>query len=186
MVRVWQLFTLLAALLQGACSYKPEDPGQCKLVCSGAVIAGNDEAGDGLQVMKILSKGVTPAVECPTAMASMPVGTYRSIWVVGEALLNQEGKEVGFRPTPSISVEPLIVGARAVVENGEKDPAYQGVVTPRSNWCSDACGVVSLDTVPLCPGAGSSTEYSVQIHSGALFSDKAIYGLSTKEAEKAN
>lgn len=178
--------SFIALCFQAACSYQPDDPGQCKLVCSNAVIAGNDEKGDGLQVMKILNKGALPATTCEAAAAGMAVGTYRSVFVVGEALLDQTGKEVGFRPTPYISIEPLLVGGRANVQNGETNPAYQGIMTPRSNWCSDSCGVVSLDTVPTCPPPGMNTEYSVKVHSGALFSEPANYSISTKDLEAAN
>lgn len=174
-----RLAALSLVLFSPACSYQPEDAGQCKLTCGSAIIGGND------LTMSITVKNETPTVACAATAAGMPTGGYRSMFLIGESIKDQAGQEVAVRPVPNISIEPIIIGQRATIENGETDPAYQGIRTPRSNWCSDACGVVSLESVPLCPPPGISTEYSVQVHSGALFSEPAVYEISTEEPDDA-
>lgn len=160
-----------------ACSYQPEDPGQCKLVCGSAIIAGNDP-----QFSIELKTGLV-ATECGTAMAGNAVGPYRTEFLIGEAIKDQNGANAGIRPVPNLSIEPIVVGNRPTVNNeNDADSRYKGLLTLRDNWCSDACGVVTLDTVGLCPGPGASDELSIQIHSGALFSNPAVYKIATKAA----
>lgn len=170
--RLLPLFFLLLTL--NACAYEPEDPGQCKLTCESAIIGAND-----LQ-MSIKVKSEIPAVTCQIANAGQPVGGMRASFLIGESIKDQNGNEIAVRPVPNISVEPIIVGVTANIGNGETNPAHQSVVTPRANWCSDACGVVAMEFVPLCPGPASTTDAILQLHSGALFSDPATFKISTE------
>lgn len=176
MVAIWKklLPVLAACVALNACAYDPEDPGQCKLTCSSAIIGSND-----LQ-MSIKVKSTVPEVACALASAGQPISGMRASFLVGESILDQEGKEIAVRPVPSISMEPIIVGLTGSANNGETDPAYRSVVTPRANWCSDACGVVAMEFIPLCPGPGSTTEAILQVHSGALYSEPATFSISTE------
>ncbi len=161
-----------------ACSYQPEEPGQCRLICGGAIIGGNNPE------FSIVLKTAVIQTECGTTLAGSPVGPYRTEFLIGEAIKDQNGNSAGVRPVPNISIEPIIVGSRPTVSNeNDADSRYKGLLTLKDNWCSDACGVVTLDTVGLCPGAGASDQLSIQIHSGALFSDPANFQITTKAPE---
>jgi len=159
-----------------ACSYQPEDPGQCKLICGSAIIGGNNPE------FSIVLKTAKITTECGATAAGSPSGPYRAEFLIGEAIKDQNGADAGVRPVPNISVEPIIVGNRPTVNNeNDTDSRYKGLLTLKDNWCSDACGVVTMDTVGLCPAVGGSDELSIQVHSGALFSDPASFPISTKE-----
>lgn len=169
--------SILAMTSITACSYQPEDPGQCKLVCGSAIIGATE--------FKIQRKTDVVATECGVAAAGSPVGPYRTQFMVGDPILDQGGQEIGIRPVPNISIEPIIVGSRPTVNNeNDNDSRYKGLLTLKDAWCSDACGVVTLDTVGLCPGPGASDQLSIQIHSGSLYSESAIFSITTQEEEK--
>lgn len=180
MMRLWTSILLLPSLFLISCAYQPEDAGQCKLVCGSAIIGANDPS------MSIKLKSAVPETTCTAAAAGQPITNgYRTSFLIGESILDQSGEEVAVRPVPNISVEPVIIGGVATIEGGDPDPKYAGIKTPRSNWCSDACGVVSIDFVPLCPGLGLKTEVTVQLHSGALFSEPAAFPISTEDPAAA-
>ena len=94
-------------------------------------------------------------------------------------------------PVPTVSMEPVISGIMSdnpehnpnvVIENGVFTPArYKGIVTPQENWCSDACGVVTMEVFADCPEVGETTEVKAQVHTGALFSDEATVQVTTQE-----
>ncbi len=169
----------LATLLLGACSYQPEDAGQCALVCGNSIITGND------QPVSISLKTPIVQTECATALAGTAVGPFRTGFLVGEAILDQSGNPAGVRPVPNISIEPLLIGNRPIVNNeNDADTRYRGLLTLKQNWCSDSCGVVMLDTIGQCPGVSGSDELTIQIHSGALFSDPASFPITTKAPDQ--
>lgn len=176
---IHSILLLSVSLSLVACSYQPEDEGQCKLICGGAIIGGNDNPNS------IALK--TPVVEtvCGVSAAGGPSGPYRTGFLIGETITDQTGAATSVRPIPNISIEPLIVGNRANANNeNDTDSRYQGLLTLRDNWCSDSCGVVMLDTMSLCPGIGGKSELSIQIHSGALFSDPAKFPIETPKPEE--
>jgi hypothetical protein len=173
------ILLLAAAFSLVSCSYQPEQAGLCKLVCGGSIIGANDSV--------VSMELMTPVVStvCGVSAAGSASGPYRTAFLIGEAVLDQNGESTSTRPMPNISIEPLIIGNRANANNeNDADSRYQGIVTAKDNWCSDSCGVAILDTMSLCPPPGGSSELSVQIHSGAKFSDPAKFPISTKEPEK--
>ncbi|RYZ65516.1 MAG: hypothetical protein EOP09_14130 [Proteobacteria bacterium] len=164
-----------------ACSYTPEDPGQCKLQCSKAIIVGNEP------VVTMKLKSAVPATMCgPKNLESEEARRVplRADFLVGESILDQAGEEISVRPIPNISVEPVIIGATAPGINSETSPNYQGIQTPRNNWCSDACGVVSISVVGRCPEIDNASDVTVQLHSGAVYSDPATFSIETKDPEE--
>ena len=175
-MRIICLSTLFVVL--PACSYDPEDPGQWKLVCGSSIIAGNDS------VMSIKVMSLAVDTECATTAAGQAVGPFKAAFLIGENILDEKGAVIGVRPVPNISIEPLLIGNRPPLNNeNDADTRYRGLLTLKDNWCSDACGLVTLDAASVCPGIDTSNNLSVQIHSGALFSDAAIFPIKTKAAE---
>ena len=170
------VMSFLSLAMAAACSYQPEDPGQCKLVCGSAIIGGNNP-----EFSIALKTGVVKT-ECGATAAGSAVGPYRTEFLIGESIKDQNNAAAGVRPVPNISIEPIIVGNRPTVNNeNDTDSRYKGLLTLRDNWCLDACGVVTLDTVGQCPGVGASDQLSIQLHSGALFSEPALFNIETKE-----
>ncbi len=177
---VLKILLALSVFALASCSYTPEDPGQCKLQCSKAIIVGNEP------VFSMKLKSAIPATMCgPKNLDAeesrrVPI---RADFLIGESILDQTGQEIAVRPVPNISVEPVIIGAVAPGINAETSPNYQGIQTPRNNWCSDACGVVSLSVVGRCPEIDTTSDVTVQLHSGALYSEPATFSISTKDPE---
>ncbi len=179
------LINLLLVLGLGACSYEPEDPGLCKLNCSKAIIGGNDRP------MKFELKTTTQDITCAAQAAgealSEPLLTHFLVYESYNDGLEDGGK----RPVPSLSIDPIVNGLRSelpehnpnVVINGDTfTPArYKGIVTPKSNWCSDSCGIVTLEVFPRCPPPGTTSEVGIQIHTGALYSNEAVFSISTED-----
>ncbi len=178
----WIATTLLFNLT--ACSYKPEDPGLCKLNCSNAIIAGNDTP------MSLTLQTSTQSIACPAGAAGQPLTDPLFMQFLVAEAFNNGGDVAGQRPVPFISVEPIVNGLRSdlpkdnpnVEINGDVfTPArYKGILTPKDNWCSDSCGIITVEVAAACPPAGSSSDLSVQLHSGALYSvDPAVFTIST-------
>ncbi len=174
----------LIAVVSTQCSVKPEDPGLCKLNCSQAIIGGNDLP------LSIKMKTQPVSYTCPTTSAGQPLGDPLFVQFVIAEAYDSGGGNTSDRPVPNISIEPLINGARSdrpadnpnVEINGDVfTPArYKGIITPKDNWCSDACGVVTLEVAAVCPPAGEQGEVGIQVHTGALYSDLATFGLQTQ------
>ncbi len=168
-----------------ACSYQPEDPGQCKLTCSSAIIGGSDATGD-QAIFQFELKTVPPAYTCAAGSVGQAIQGARAGFVLYENLFAQDGTSIiSKRPVPNISIEPMVNGAMADIDNGETNPAYRGIRTPRSNWCTDACGVATMEIVPVCPPQGMTSENTLQLHSGSLFSESAKFPVSTEEPDTA-
>ena len=191
-ISVWGVF-----LLMYACGVKPENPGQCNLSCANSVIGGADASYE----IKLASKA--PSFECATGLtqATEFLGPVNVKFVVWDKYKKSSGEET-LMPVPSISFNPLINGAlvasRSNGENVTKYAAgdalpdgtthdtpmyypyqYVGIVTPKSNWCSDSCGVISIEVWPYCPVAGASNNLSVQVATGGKFSDTAEIAITT-------
>ncbi len=177
---VWTLSMMNLVL---GCSYKPEDPGLCKLNCSSAIIGSNDVP------LSLKLQSATNSVTCSAAAAGQVISDpFFAQFLVAEAF-DAGGDTPGQRPVPFISVEPIVNGLRSdlpehnvnVDINGNIfTPArYKGIITPKDNWCSDTCGVVTIEIAAVCPPAGSSSEISIQMHSGALYSDIATFTTTT-------
>ncbi|MBC7660510.1 MAG: hypothetical protein H7249_12500 [Chitinophagaceae bacterium] len=171
------LFSLIALVLSvaTACSVQPEAAGQCKLICGGSIVGSNDT------VMSISVKSQPVDTECAPSQATKTVGPYTAMFLVGEQISDEKGNKIGVRPVPNISIDPRLIGNRPALMNENDSPGtYRGLATLKNNWCSDACGVVTLEAYATCPEVGSSDSLSIQVHSGALFSESAIFPITTK------
>jgi len=88
----------------------------------------------------------------------------------------------GWVPVSNIGFEPLLVaGLAEAVPSADGDPLdpsqtldqYKGVLTRLEQWCTDSCGVGSIDVQPSCKSADTNTVvYSIV--SGGLEEDVTI------------
>lgn len=171
---------LSLSLVLGGCAFKPEDAGLCKLNCSNAIISGNDAQ------MTFVPKSVPSSITCAAASAGQVISDpIFAQFLIAEAFDNGTDTP-GQRPVPSISVEPIVNGLRSDLPqdnpNVEADGSaarYRGIITPKNNWCSDTCGVVTLEVAAVCPPAGSQSDVTIQFHSGALYSDPLTFPTAT-------
>ena len=171
-----------------ATSTIPADAGLCSLNCGDAII-GPVEAQ-----IKIMN-GESGAINCSAAAANTPLSDpFTYYWLLSEELPGRDDPQASrTAPIPSVSVEPVISGAMSELPahnpNVEIDgttftPArYKGIITPKSNWCSDACGVITIEVFSVCPPQGEENTVTAQVHTGALFSDTVTTSVSTEDEE---
>ena len=152
-----RILLLVISICLSTCSTKPSDPGLCPLSCGSAAI-GPIEANMELMAQ---SSGVT----CDASQAGQPLSNPLTFYFRVAETIESNGVE-SILPKPSVSIEPIVNGAMSgatadnpnvTIENGVYTPArYKGILTPKDNWCSDSCGVVTMEVVPICPPAGES------------------------------
>ncbi len=166
----------LAAGISG-CSAEPDGAGGlCEISCADAKI--------GSSQFKI--KKVTPDVNLTclggfTGTRSIGGPILVQFMVIKEADLGTgNGSKAREIPVRNISIEPLIRGVMDEAATADEFKSgstivpyrYAGVKTPSAEWCSDSCGVVSLEVQPVCI-EGATNNVTVSIHSGGLFPDDA-------------
>lgn len=156
-------FTALFALsVAASCAKKPDDPGQCKLSCDQAIIASNDVA------FAIRATATNLTLQCTT-----PGNFNRPIDATFLVSQDTGTPEAPRRtPVPFASVNPIVYGDLAPVGDPNPEANYQGILTPKSDWCSDSCGVVTMQLLPVCPPTGVSAQVVVALGSGPLQSDQ--------------
>lgn len=195
------LAILMAALSVTTCSVSPEEtPGLCSLSCGSAKITAADPN------FKILSNTSDLSYTCSASQANQALNPSLIYFTIVQAIspLQNNGDNAGGdgategssgeaynQPVPSASIEPIVNGLLSDEESdnvnsplvdGVRVPIrYQGISTPSSDWCSDSCGVVGVEVAFRCPAVGESAENTVQIHSGALFSETVKISVSTQE-----
>lgn len=160
-----------------ACGASPEgDPGQCPLKCSGSKI------GDALN-MKVTPINVPEAYTCVGA-GGVPferpvVLTFRVTNTVPAAPYDGSLNTTKDLPVGGLSFLAQTSGgvfyaAGTSTENGSlvddkwQPPEYTGIATPKKEWCTDACGILTVQVWPVCPPAGTKLNGTVNIRSGAL------------------
>ncbi len=185
---------LLIGLMAAQCSYESAEPGLCKLNCSKSIITGSDS------VFAIKKKSLDQTVTCAADAAGQDLAEpFVAQFVIGEAFPGlPKGTETPqeFRPVPYISFEPIVNGLRS--EDPARSPnvtqvgnvftpaRYKGIVTPKDNWCTDTCGVATVEVFGRCPGQGAESAVTIQIHSGSLYNDQentAIFTVNTLEPD---
>ena len=59
---------------------------------------------------------------------------------------------------------------------------YAGVVTPKSEWCSDSCGIMSVDIWPVCVKGGLN-KVNLSVRSGGVFSNSVSIEITNESAD---
>jgi len=171
-----------------ACSATVDDefPGVCELKCEGSSIASSNDMRmkpafnlENITCIGNLAQGAVTELSGPvtiTMIAEKPRNLkYKSPFETGE-----ETPGANWQAAGGLSFEPIIsgimAGARTSPENATVTGdivspfKYAGIVTPKSEWCTDTCGIATIEVWPSCVG-GVTVPTTIQFHSGALFSD---------------
>jgi hypothetical protein len=139
-----------------ACS-APQDgnfPGYCRLSCSKTSLAASNFTIDSI----LFPTGIA----CASDEGSSNRRNLK--WVIRSPITRVDGSEVVME-RPAIEFNLRFGG------NGPSE-----IITPESEWCSDSCGVASVEVEDACPPAGSLTyEYSALILSGAIGSSEVSW-----------
>ena len=62
---------------------------------------------------------------------------------------------------------------------------HAGIVTPKSEWCSDSCGIMSIDIWPVCVRGGLN-RVSLSVRSGGIFSNTVQIDISNSSTASLN
>jgi hypothetical protein len=60
---------------------------------------------------------------------------------------------------------------------------HSGIVTPKSEWCSDACGIMTVDVWPVCV-RGQSNSIAVSLRSGSVMSEPISIEVTHESADE--
>jgi len=179
------LFLTGIGLLVSVCAATPDpnSPGNCTLSCGGAKIAGNNarirflggtswtggcigDFGQALQPIPIQFVIEQPAIP-PLPASDIPAGTGN------EPKPTPFSSDVG-TPISGIAFESFFVGgARADVNPGDTAEKYKGISTHQDEWCTDSCGIGTIEVVPTCIPTKTNI-INLQIHSGSTTANYSI------------
>lgn len=154
-----------------ACSNKAKDgPGQCEIKCSNAVIAD----ATSFQIAPI-----TPEYDVTCAATE---GGYNSETPVFVKFLVTKPNRLNPGDSsrvsaPHVSIQPVVAGAG---HTGLGEPGTKGLNTSEDEFCSDSCGVVSLEFYYFCPAEERENPITIQLLSGGLASETFKLNISSK------
>ncbi len=169
--------------LASGCGVSPAGaPGQCALKCSSAKIG--DSIGMKVTPLNVLEKFVCSGqgdFERPVVL-SFKVTNSVSGSSYGKKAEDKVDVAVGgvsFLAETSGSV--FSVG-KSSTENGTfsdgnktfSPSQYAGIATPKSEWCTDDCGVLTIQVWPQCPPAGMDLNGTLVVRSGSLAPANAV------------
>lgn len=159
-----------------SCSAEERDIGVCKLDCGSAKIA-NSKAKIRLLTPPVeVSCGAVDTTGGPAAFTS-PITVQ---FMVEQSQTTFGDTEQKLVPVEGAAFEPLVNGImNTAVTNpdigtpadGSNPSKFAGVVTSKSSWCTDSCGVATVQVWPVCIPT-KTNKVSVQIHSGGLYPSK--------------
>ena len=191
------LIALLASFIGLACSSatEVEQPGTCSLSCN-VPKAGSVE----MKIEPLLGTNEV-ALACSADFTNnkfVPVGgpiqvkykIYQEVEGPQVDDANKGGDNQGAQnggrttvPVSGIGFEPVVYGSMAVEKtNEEHRPGggnevtpfkYAGIVTPKAEWCSDSCGVITYEVWPNC-AQGKSNKITAGVAAGAASIEETI------------
>lgn len=157
-IKLCQKIALSIVLLVviNTCSGKPEKWGRCELSCSGGAVATSET------VIQPLTDELT--INCNGA-------TTPSVVEANFLISAPSGKSDKYYPRSNILVKPLLSsGTYDPSKKFHEEPEFKGIATPKSEWCSDKCGVVKISLWVECK-YGFELEHALSLVSGAGTSD---------------
>lgn len=143
---------MLLLIVINTCSGKPEKYGRCELSCDQGVVATSETIIQPLATEAVVNcdGSTTPHVVEANFLVTAP-----------------SGKEDKFFPRSNILVKPLLVtGSYDPKKKFHDEIEFKGIATPKSEWCSDKCGVVRISLWVECK-YGFKLEHSLSLMSGA-------------------
>ena len=147
-------FLIFLAIFLSTCAGKVEGPADCPVDCSNAINAMADT--------EITELVPGPTINCHGSV--VPKVVELSFKIVATS-----GGGGAAIPRPSISVRPIFNGSYDPSRNDHEEVEYKGIETPKSQWCSNACGVATIKIWPQCE-EGATRTHTLSIISGPVIS----------------
>ncbi len=175
---------LVASALLITCAADPDldnSPGTCKISCKKPKNAGNN-----MRIRFLMPQALTLDCQAKKTSEIVPIPVRFVVEKPRVSLpsdITSGSSTLGGTPAPSvdttdsgttnqwvpvsnISFQPVIFAGAlkgtAVNSDGTFDPSY-GVLNDPESWCTDSCGVGSVDVQPMCiPGSTNSVTMGIQ------------------------
>ncbi|MEZ4742696.1 MAG: hypothetical protein R3B45_09645 [Bdellovibrionota bacterium] len=187
-------------LLLFSCSAEvdEENPGICDIRCDGASLGSASDMRfrilspiEDIACIGNLAAGSIAEISTPVTIRMIAERPRKLIYnsPFGD---NASSDYSAWQSVGGISFQPVISGIMSpnryndenvtVAEDGAITPAeYVGITTPKSEWCTDTCGVATIQIWPACAGGGASIPVSIQLQSGSLSSDAMSFTVTHQE-----
>jgi hypothetical protein len=164
-----------APFLLATCSAETDDNNFCSLSCGDAIIGSSDfkiKATVGEWKLACLSSSSSITELDPFAVQ---FDVYKE--VTGS---DDEIKKI---PVPNVKITPLVNGVMGTNQTNDElknDSRFKGIKTGPSEWCTDSCGVFTLEVIPACV-PGVENEISITARSGFASSEEPLKIIVTDE-----
>ena len=137
------------------CSGDPKKYGRCEIDCSSGIVATDQMVIQPL--LDAVSINCNGSINQTVVEASFLVSAQK-----------EGSKDYGLRS--NILVKPLVAGSYDPSKDFHPEPEFKGIETPKSEWCSDKCGVARISLWVECK-SGVDLEHQIGLVSGPIVSD---------------
>ena len=161
---------IFLAIFLSTCAGKIEGPADCPVDCSNAINA--------MSETKITALVPSVTINCHGSVVPKVVELLFKI----EATSGKTGGGGAAIPRPSISYRPLFNGSYDPGHNDHEEVEYKGIATPKSQWCSSACGVAKINLWPQCE-EGATRTHTLSIISGPIASEPITITMADDSGE---
>lgn len=160
-------------LFKGSCAVEPEAGNVCKLQCdTGVKIPSND-----MRIRFLSGEGGALSLSCfENAEVDYPLrvplkfvvekprftlpaeNTTGADGTVGGAVPGAE-EAAQWVPVSNIGFEPILEAGHAAArgEDNIDEDRYKGILTSETLWCTDSCGIGSIEVKPTCKTGGTNS-----------------------------
>lgn len=166
----WHLFVaqMVSVSLLINCSAEKDEKNLCALSCSQSIVGSSElviKPSVDQWNLACLSSANT-AVELEPFLVQFDV--YRQVEHLDGTL-----KKI---PVANVAITPQVngvLGSNQTNDELKDDSRFTGIKTGPSEWCTDSCGVFTMEVVPACV-PGVTNEITVNARSGAAISEKPM------------
>ena len=155
----YRVALLVISGLLNTCAGDIEGDADCPRDCSNSINA--------TPMMKFtnLTEGV--GLDC----RGVAEGTQTTVEAIFQVTGQGAGDQEGDLPKASIAIRP-VMPQLCVAGEGENsgDEEYRCVATPKDEWCSNECGLISIKFTVACVGGGATRTASMHLASGGQVS----------------
>ena len=165
---IWSTLLKLPVLglcfLIGDCSADTDDRNFCSLSCGGAVVgSSNFKIDPSVAEWNIACQRDVVGIQEITPF-TVQFKVYKEV---------TQGNETRKIPVPNVAITPLVNGVLGTTQTHadlQGDTRFTGIKTSPEEWCTDSCGVFTMEVVPACVQEAEN-QITVVASSGFVSSD---------------
>ena len=161
---------LVISVLLNTCAGDIEGDADCPRDCSNSINA--------TPMMKFTNLTEAVGLDC----RGVPEGHQTTVEAIFQVSGQGAGGEEGDLPKASIAIRPVMPQI-CISSEGENasDEEYRCIQTPKDEWCSNECGLISIKFMLACAGGGATRTSSLHLASGGQVSKEVKITLQYEE-----